>query len=115
MRGCAFLSLRTPAIKVNTLISEPSAANHILTSKGRFKPSGNLKKKKKGMKPATENYAATSKNEAGGGCNGHPPLRPPPSWKRGGTECIQSVVWALMCLLFPQVTAVFREIILNLA
>lgn len=44
--GLCLLSLCTPAIKVNILISGPSTANHILTFERRFKTSGKVKEKK---------------------------------------------------------------------
>lgn len=98
--GLCLLSLCTPAIKVNILISGPSAANHILTFKRRFKTSGKVKEKKS-MKLITENYAATSKNEAGGICNGPPPLELPPAWKGDGNGCIQSGGPSLGLFAFP--------------
>lgn len=53
------------------------------------------------MKLITENYAATSRNEAGGRCNGPPPLVLPPAWRRDGNECIQSGGPSLDVFAFP--------------
>lgn len=112
-QGCAFLSLCTPAIHVNILISEPSAANHILTFKRRFITSGKVKKKYE------INFWELCSNKQEWG-RGEMQWFPPPTPRFSASSLLvmnasEVVVQAWMCLPFPQVTAVFIDTMFDLA
>lgn len=111
MQGGAFLSLCTPAIKVNSLISEPSAANHILTFKRRFKTSGHLKEVWNQLWRILLQQARTRQAVDVMAALLHCSL---PADGGAVMNASKVVVPVWMCLPFPQVTALFWEIILHL-